>query len=238
MNGVLLIATGRQHLEEARLCIRSIRALSDLPITIFTDPSADVPATVHKVDRPSFSWDDKPRWTNNLPYERTLFLDTDTLLLRREALEVFDLLDRFDIALAHAPARCHLAMNDVPECFPEFNSGVIALRKSEVVLQTLRRWQETHDAMKRRGLRAERGGKLGDQTALRRVIYGSRVRIATLPPEYNYRGLANASIARCEEIRILHNREVQSKALASNGSIDWPEIQSWFKETIHPSERR
>lgn len=230
MNGVLLTATGQQHLAEAHLCIRSIRAISDLPITLLTDRPADETVHVERIEQPTFSWDDKSRWIGRLPYDRTLYLDTDTLILRPDALEVFDLLDHFEIALAHAPMRSRLAMDDVPACFPEFNSGVIALRNSAIVRNVLSRWRAGYAEMKRRGVRPDIGVRLGDQPSLRRVLYESRPRIATLPPEYNYRDSANARIGHSRDIRILHDRDIQPKGLKSDGSVNWQEIQSWFSK--------
>jgi len=129
----------------------------------------------------------------NLDFDQFLFLDTDARLMKPEALEVFELLDQFDIAVAHAPIR-HVFFHspelkdasshpkgevhpNIPLCFPEFNTGVIVFKKTCASL--FKKWQELYltDFVKHPH----------DQGAFRRAVYFSSLRIATLAPEYNDR---------------------------------------------------
>ena len=112
-------------------------------------------------------------------FERTLHLDADVLAVA-DIRDVFDLLDRFDVALAHDQARNSPAANAVwrralPAAFPQFNGGVIAYRRTPPVLEFLRLWAAT---MRETGMRK-------DQPSLRELLWDSDLRIATLPPEYN-----------------------------------------------------
>lgn len=128
-----------------------------------------------------------------LDFDQFLFLDSDARIMKSGALEVFDLLNQFDIAVAHAPVR-HVFFhrpelsnlyshpkNDthppVPLCFPEFNTGVILFKKTCISL--FKKWQELYlnDFIKHPH----------DQGSFRRAVYFSNLRIATLAPEYNDR---------------------------------------------------
>lgn len=129
----------------------------------------------------------------NLDFDQFLFLDTDARLMKPDALEIFELLDQFDIAVAHAPMR-HVFFHspklrdasshpknevcpNIPLCFPEFNTGVILFKKTCDLL--FKKWQELYltNFVKHPH----------DQGAFRRAIYFSSLRIATLAPEYNDR---------------------------------------------------
>ena len=111
------------------------------------------------------------------------------------AAPLFALLDAFDIALAHSPTRAIYEIEGVPDSFPEFNAGVILYRRSAGVKAAFRDWanqfarfQEQRDRGEICWLQPE--GKriyMHDQGALRAALYRSRLRIATLPPEYNCR---------------------------------------------------
>ena len=96
---------------------------------------------------------------------------------------MFTVLDRFDLALAHAHHRQRRpeARNrlDIPAAFPEYNAGVIMYRKTPEVVRMLEEWwrrfQQAAETISH------------DQVTLREVIWLSDLRVATLPPEYNVR---------------------------------------------------
>jgi hypothetical protein len=117
------------------------------------------------------------------PYDWTLYLDTDTAL-RADIRHIFNLMERFDLAMAHAHHRHGRpkprALNTgLPDAFPEFNTGVILYRKSSVVMQLFAEWQAEY--------REQVNQPRNDQIPMRRRIWLSDVRVATLPPEYNVR---------------------------------------------------
>lgn len=127
--------------------------------------------------------------------DRTVYLDTDAVCLKQKAESLFDLLAGFDVAVAHAPTRTVGETNrEIPACFPEFNTGVIAFRKSDKVRQTFRKWEELYLS-----------GWIKhphDQGAFRHALYFSELRIATLPPEYNNRRRRKGNCV------IWHNRQL------------------------------
>jgi hypothetical protein len=139
--------------------------------------------------------------------ERFVFLDTDTYLLD-DISELDAMLDRFDIAAAHAPVRlqsniwpeAHEFVEGVPACFPEYNTGVIALRNSPRMRDMFDCWQAAYlDHM-----RSSRPPRTQDQASFRAAIYRSDLRIATLPPEYNCRFSYPVSV--CGKVKLLHGR--------------------------------
>jgi len=121
------------------------------------------------------------------PYKKTLYLDNDTQLNKPILLEAFRLLDRFDIALTHAPLkRVGTQINSIPNSFPEFNGGVIFLKNSVEVLEVMQRWSDDYHA---RNIKTRYGHR--DQPYLRRALWESDLRIATLLPDYNNRRRSN-----------------------------------------------
>jgi hypothetical protein len=110
---------------------------------------------------------------------RNLVLGSDTMAVHENVQGIFDLLERFDIAAAHAPTRVLRPIPRVPRAFPEFNCDVILFRGSWRVRRVLRRWRRLYssDAIEHPH----------DQGAFRYALYRSSLRVATLPFEYNDR---------------------------------------------------
>lgn len=137
-------------------------------------------------------------------FDRFLFLDTDAYIVTPKALEVFDLLDRYDIAMSHSPMRhsnktpknTYENMDPlVPSCFPEFNTGVIVFKKN--CLDFLQEWLNLY--MSSSIIQKH------DQPSLRRVAYFTDLRIATLPEEYNFRA-SLAKLSKWHTLYIRHRR--------------------------------
>jgi len=180
--GVLYFAKGETFLEEAELSARRVRELMpECPISIVADrePDADCFDDV-VIDSSEFLKRDKPRAMRRTPYERTIYLDTDTYL-QEPVDDLFDLLDEFDMALRRNKSEIHARdVNDtdpnagVPEAFPEFNTGVVPYRKTSAVQELFDEWERLclpdHDA---------------DQRSFRPALYGSSVRFTAIPNRYN-----------------------------------------------------
>jgi len=77
------------------------------------------------LENPLYGYEDKLSGMMLAPYEHTLFLDADTYVVR-PIPELFQLLDRFDIAAKHNSRRRAAFLEDVPDSFPEYNTGVVA----------------------------------------------------------------------------------------------------------------
>jgi len=183
--GIVYVATGDEFVEEATVSARSVRAHMDVPITLFADRHVD--STVFDETRtirtPRYSFGDQVTHLGESPYEKTLFLDTD-IYLDESIAGVFDLLDRFDVCAAHnganhASDRIDLPrVNSLPDCFPEYNTGLIGYRSNNRVDALFSDWRSTYERV------LERGQEL-NQAAFRAALFESDVKVATLPPEYN-----------------------------------------------------
>lgn len=190
--GVLYIATGKKYVQAAIRSALTVRKhCPDLPIHFFTDapnysafgfefatsPFSSV-AVMENAHRRS-----KVDYMAHSPFDHTLYLDTDTAM-NADISDMFRILERFDIALAHAQHRnttVSLApwRIELPQAFPQFNSGVVLYRKTPAVLAFFADWSRYFKEF----------GQTRDQHTLRELLWLSDLRIATLPPEYNVRYL-------------------------------------------------
>ena len=197
--GVLFIATGEIYVKAAIRAAHSVlKHCPDLPIHLYTDEkclvtyfekSASPFTSTGKIENPHPR--SKVDYLSRTPYDRTLYLDTDTAL-NTDIRDMFSVLDRFDIAMAHAqrrgPGNTKPWRIVLPNAFPEFNSGVVLYRRNPAVIQFLEGWgNHFRTDWVEAGIRNEQMGH--DQTTLRELLWLSDLRIATLPPEYNVRYL-------------------------------------------------
>lgn len=157
-------------------------------------------------------------------FERTLHLDADIFVVA-DIRDVFEVLERFDMALAHDASRngqvCHTFWRrPLPNAFPQFNGGVIAYRRNAAVLAFLGEWS--------RAVRENRMKR--DQPALRELLWDSTLRIATLPPEYNL--MHPAVIGDWWDIHAAP-RIIHSPRLHQHFSMDLPHIKT-LEELLGP----
>src|SRR5262245_39047168 len=105
--GVLYIAFGEKYRQEALASMAALRRFhSDLPCCVIADECMDgLPSQVDVLVREpesAYPLRSKPKYLRESPFDRTLFLDTDTTVVRPiEGL--FHLLDRFEIAVYMLP---------------------------------------------------------------------------------------------------------------------------------------
>src|SRR5882672_5126789 len=163
------------------------RAMPQLPITLFSQFPVESPLfeKVIRVEPTQDGFFDKTRWMRESPYDRTLFIDADIYVVE-PIPELFSLLDHFDCAATHEEYVNtdwfqRYPRPDIPESFPEFNTGILMLKRSEKVDRLLGEWGDLYRAY----LEAKPGEKINDQPFFRVAAYYSDVRIATLTREYN-----------------------------------------------------
>jgi len=135
--------------------------------------------------------------------DEAIFIDGDTLFLG-SVYELFDVFDHFDIAVALAPQylsrqAVQLGVFDllpkVAIAIPEWNGGVIAARVDDAFRAMVERWSALLTECVQVGFNM-------DQAALRSALVHSRLRIATLPNNYNFRALLAQSVTG--HVKILH----------------------------------
>ncbi len=163
------------------------RAMPELPITVFSQfpVESSLLEKVVRVDPTQDGFFDKTRLMRESPYDRTLFIDAD-IHVAEPIPELFTLLDNFDCAATHEEYVStdwfqRYPRPDIPASFPEFNTGILMLKRSEKVDRLLMEWGDLYRAF----LEAKPGEKINDQPFFRVAVYGSDVRIATLTREYN-----------------------------------------------------
>ncbi len=213
--GVLYVATGTRHLVEAVRSAQSLRKhMPHIPIILYTDQVNVTFRTfteIRKIERPLHSFGDKILPLKETPFERTLFLDTDTYICA-PIQDLFDVLDRFDLAASHAPYR-PARPSVIPDCFCELNSGVIAYRMRPETVRFFDKWFQLYQAF------VEATGMTEDQPVFRRALYESSIGVYILPPEYNLRTIMPGFSGR-GSVKILHGRGVPMQQLENwiNGS--------------------
>jgi len=178
--GIVYTATGSDFVEEAGVSARTVReAMPDVDICLITDEDVTdtVFNTVVRVSDPDYGFVDQIRYMQHAPYDRTVFLDTD-IYVDEDISELFTLLDQFDIAAAYNHNREAFELESVPASFPEYNTGVIAYRNDSAFGDFLDQWEREYWEM-------SDSPEAQNQPSFRKALYGSRLRLATLPTEYN-----------------------------------------------------
>jgi hypothetical protein len=207
--GILYVATGRRHLDEMMLSAESARRhMPGIPLVLYTDQRefrSPLFTEIRSLANPRHAFVDKVAPLVDAPFERTLFLDTDTLVCA-PLDELFELLDRVELAVTHAPLR-HDRPFRTPNCFCEVNTGVVAYRRTPAVRDLFRDWLAIYQKEI-----ASTGRMDSDQPAFREALYRSSVSFYVLPPEYNLRTVMPAAVGRCK-VRIIHGRARDMAAL-------------------------
>lgn len=190
--GVLYIAYGEKYIKAAiRSALTVHKHNPDLLIHLFTgaeeylkykfeiDPHPFT--TVGLIENPHIR--SKVDYISKSPFDFSLYLDADTAI-NADISDLFRVLERFDVALAHAMHRNSKVglipwRIEIPQAFPQFNGGVILFRKSTEVKAFFLEWSRCYKDY----------NQTRDQFTLRELLWLSDLRIATLPPEYNVRFL-------------------------------------------------
>lgn len=217
--GVIYVATGPAYRELAEASARSLRAVEPtLAVDLFTDvDGSEDPGLFDKVHRIT---DPHPRskldCMAQTRFERTLFLDADTRVLAPLG-DLFDVLDRFEMALAHDVRRASALIRAghevaTPYAFPQLNSGVLLYRRSQVMLDFLAEWA--------RRFAASGGGR--DQPVLRDMLWQSDIRFWVLPPEFNLRRVTMLDAWEPEDAvpTILHSHRLMDHMRGAGPQID------------------
>jgi hypothetical protein len=206
--GAIYVAVGQKYVDETIDSARTLkRWMPQLPITLFTSDRVSSPLIdqVVPITTPNASFEDKILAMRCSPYEKTIYLDSDTYLCDTID-EVFRVLDHYDLWAVFDPAQrdptglktaAPEAGHDLPPSIIEHNCGVLGFRKSQVMIEFFDVWYAAF-------LRGLAHGLTNDQVTFRKCMYESRVRAVTLPSEYNFRTvLAGMAFAK---VRLLHGR--------------------------------
>ena len=212
--GFLYIAKGPEFVKEAAVSSASLKKVApDSHVTLITNQSLSIPSVdkVCVIQESSYS----DNWHRGClykvrhiydksPYERTLFVDTDTYFLR-DPTSVFSLLSHVDIAMAQAPwasveGTVSVKGEAVDACQP-YNTGVIAFRKNKTNKNFFSDWLRLYSNK----LQAQTlSDKETDQKSFMETFLDSEARIYVLSNIWNLR-LKSLNYVMGEVI-ILHGR--------------------------------
>ncbi|MDA1087071.1 MAG: hypothetical protein O2901_08660 [Verrucomicrobia bacterium] len=213
-HGVLYLAQGEGYLQQAIVSVRSLRQqMPGIAVTLHTNDVArarrECPPDVDiRQSKEFWTREEKIDVFLDSPFEKTVFLDTDTYVCA-DLSDLFVLLDRFEMAVAHAPGRDRYGETTCPPCFPEMNSGVVAYRKTPGVCAVLERWRELYGEWMQRDHKPP-----GDQPPLRQAVYESGIQFCVLPPEYNFRAIVPAFAGEGMQVKIVHSHHSDLEQLA------------------------
>lgn len=203
-------SSGESNVAAALASARSSLRRNPVPHVLFASPppesvSEEAGLSIEAFEASDNPYADKIANMRRSPFQRTIFLDSDTYVIR-EIAHVFELLDRYELAAALAPGYRGLGDPEVPTAFCEFNTGLVAWRASRRTAAFMACWQQTYIAWQREPPFRRAGESRGkaDQPAFRRCAWEHQMRIVVLPSEYNYRtGSPGAVVGR---VRVIHGR--------------------------------
>jgi hypothetical protein len=247
--GIVYSCSGDAYVEEALRSARSSLRHNPIPHLLFaTAEVEDEPGlSVVRFEPSANPYVDKIANMRRSPFQRTLYLDTDTFVVD-QIVHLLALLDNYEIAAAQASGYRGLADPEVPAAFYELNTGVLAWRAGERAQDFMRDWQATYEAWlldepfpgagkasARRIARSQATGRtqsLGgaaDQPAFRRCAWQHGLSLFVLGPEYNLR--LGEPTAVVERVRVIHGRHPDYGALAErvnevHGPRIWPKPRS------------
>lgn len=215
--GILLAVRGAVFRRLAEKAARSIRAVcGEVPIDLFTDAPVDETLFDRIVILPAEEPSPKLAALGQSRFERTIYLDADTLAVA-DFTDLFDVLDTHHLVLALDQMRaCNAATltwrKPIPAAYPQFNGGMIAYRRDPLVDAVFADWRAAYAAQ---GI-----GK--DQPSLRELLFDSdaRLKVAVAPEEYNLWDLKRLDAMGFDTPapRIIHtNLFKRPKVLAADG---------------------
>jgi hypothetical protein len=220
VDGILYSATGERYLAEALVSARSSMRFNRVPHVIFTDreigglgPDEEKLLSVETYEPGDNPFAEKIRNMIRTPFERSIFLDSDTYVVG-DITHVLELLDKFDLAAAFAPGYRRMRDPEVPAAFYEFNTGVIAWRTNARTAAFLEDWRDTYDRLNEERPFAPMLHASGyEQPAFRRCAWRHDVRVCVLGPEYNYRPKKPGTLVG--RVLVIHGRSIDHEAVAA-----------------------
>jgi len=199
--GVIYIATSPIYLREAEISAMQLKETNpNLSVSIITphDPKIEFEHVID-VRQPRHNMSDKIRNYVNSPYDKTLFLDTDTVILD-SVEEGFKLLDKFDLAFALDPEHGE-HQEQVPDSFPQANNGVLFYKNNSKFRKFCEEWLKEFEKTKDQF-------ETQEQPQFRKILWEHDIRFCVLRPEWNL--LLDFPTVADGRVRIAHSRILKS----------------------------
>ena len=205
-SGYLYVANKPKFVKEAMISAQSVRQFSKLPIGLVCIEelaTAEVydffDIVILKEELKKYIYLAKIIGMQNSPFEKTIFLDSDTFVCSNID-SLFELLPMADIATTQEKSyhtTNHIKDIKFKNIIPEFNSGVILFMKNEIIKTVLSDWLT---------ICIENNIK-NDMPGLREAILKNfkDVRYFILPEEFNSHGYKSMTLLY-GEVKIIHER--------------------------------
>lgn len=229
--GFLYVATGKMFVEEAIDSVTSLKSkCATVPSAIFTDKqNAELAMPyfdkVMVLETPQYNFIDKIEPLIKSPFDKTIFIDTDTFIAE-DLTDLFSLLSNYDFLASFAPGRGVEAFSkDVPDYFPEFNTGLIGYSNIDLCHTVLTLWANIYKEQ----LKLEKKPP-HDQPSFRNALFQSNARIFCLPSEYNFR-ITNPNIVWSNSsIKLIHGRHNHYEQLVQQLNKDKNAIRIFYHD--------
>lgn len=217
--GILYIATNEEFTREALHSVLTVREyMPEIPCALISpyEPSQNVFDIYIKPEETFDSFKDKPTLISESPFGKTIYLDTD-IYACGDFSELFNLLSEVDIAAAHNSKQYGLSeygvttTREIPECFPEFNTGVICFDTSNISdfhKLWLKEYQRDKEIC---------GTDPPDQPSFQRAMYYSDIRFTVLPRTYNC--VFRRPDYLQDKVKLLHGRLTEVNGMGAGKSI-------------------
>lgn len=202
--GFLYVANNIKYLTEAKYSIESLKVYNTHPVAIVT--TKELASQVDFADQviinndiARYSYLSKVIGLKYSPFDRTVFLDTDTYVCDNLD-ELFEVLDLFDLATTQEAKKHTLGKEKLEGLkykfvIPEYNSGVIVFQKKTALFEMFDNWMKKCLELELRI----------DMPGLREAIIESKLRVHILPEEYNLHGFKTSLIIN-GRAKIIHER--------------------------------
>ena len=189
--GILYIAFNEAYIKETLLSAESLkRYMPEIPVALITNQELSSPFIDQVIIKKIKHARSKVDLVSETPFEKTIYLDSDTLIVR-DISDMFEVLDRFDVAFTHDYARKRKKYSDVipeyseiPYSFSEVNGGIMAYNNSQRTIDFLELWKKYF-------YKYYNKTSGWDQVSLRISLWKSEAVIHHFPFEYNIRSKAN-----------------------------------------------
>lgn len=180
--GVLYLAFGSLYHEEAKASIKSLLEKNPtLSVAVFTDNPYEFRnfnpnvTAIYKssLENSKGKTRVKPTYLIDTPFDRTLYLDTDTRVLG-DITKIFNLLNHYDIGVRFGGPKSKY--NDNLYFHPQCNSGVVIYEKNEKIYDCFQLWQKLYEEAYQEIEKTEDMHGIRDQRYLSIAIALSKVR--------------------------------------------------------------
>jgi hypothetical protein len=207
ISGIVYVATGIRFVKEAAAAAAQIRKTNPgLPICLITDSPEFSPAFWDHliiVINPHLGFRDKILM-GLCPYERFLYLDTDTHVVA-DISEMLSMLNRFDF-IGHQLFEGHdCPLPGIPDAFPEFQGGVVGIRRSPLTANFFSTWLSNYNSFySQNNTESYHYSNASDQKSLRLTVWNSGISVGVLGPEYDF--TPHHLDFACADVKIFHGR--------------------------------